>query len=380
MCSDFKIRIFQPIVPEYRVALFDGLGERYGNRIEIWADQAIGQDKSYPLSKMKYDYGHPLKRIGPVVWQKGLSLAGLGKGDVIIICGDVHQLSSLWIAVRAKRLGVAVIWWGHHRTASSTDRAVKIRLAVARKVCDVFLAYTRTGIGYLTSWGFEESSVFATGNTIDQTPIKEAIAAWSSDKLARFQEEQGINGKKMLVCCSVLRPKVRLDLAIRTLASDRLSDVVFAVIGDGSEQEFYQRLASELCVADRIKWIGATRDQMVMAPWFLSAKAFVYPGAIGLSILHSFSYGLPVITHGNAEHQMPEFEVMEDGKTGLCFEEGDKTDLERKICSLLGNESARLKMGNYCRILAYERYSMAQMVSNFCDAIEVAHNKVTMHK
>lgn len=380
MCSDFKIRIFQPIVPEYRVALFDGLGERYGNRIEIWADQAIGRDKSYPLSKIKYDYGHPLKGIGPVVWQKGLSLAGLCKGDVIVICGDVHQLSSLWIAMRAKRLGIAVIWWGHHRTASSTDRAVKIRLAFARKVCDVFLAYTRTGIGYLVSRGFEKESVFATGNTIDQMPIKEAIAAWSTAKLVRFQEEQGINGKKLLMCCSVLRPKVRLDLAIKALASDSLSDVFLVVIGDGDEKESYQRLAMELDVSDRIKWIGATRDQMEMAPWFLSAKAFVYPGAIGLSILHGFSYGLPVITHGNAEHQMPEFEVMEDGKTGLCFEEGDKTDLERKICLLLSNETARLKMGNYCRILAYERYSMTQMVSNFCDAIQVAHNKVTMHK
>lgn len=380
MQPDFKIRIFQPIVPEYRVALFDGLGERYGDRIEIWAGQAIGQDKSYPLSKMKYDYGHPLKRIGPVVWQKGLSLNGLGKGDVIVICGDVHQLSSLWIALKAKLRGVKVVWWGHHRTATSSDIAVKIRLAVAKKMSNVFLAYTHTGIKYLTSLGFEEGKVFATGNTINQTPIKEAIVAWAPEKLASFQEEKGIRDRKLLVCCSVLRPKVRLDLAIRALTSDRLSDVILAVIGDGSEKISYQRLATELGVKDRIKWIGATRDQMVMAPWFLSAKAFVYPGSIGLSILHSFSYGLPVITHGNSKHQMPEFEVMENGKTGLCFEEGNDADLEKKLCLMLSDESARLTMADHCQQLAFKRYSMTQMVLNYCNAIEAARKVVTMDK
>ena len=373
MAHDFKIRIFQPIVPEYRVALFDGLGERYGKRIEIWASHGSGQDVSYPVSNMHYDYNHAMRNIGPFVWQEGLSLKGLNKGDIVVVCGDLHQLSSLWIAIKAKLLGVKVVWWGHHRTATSSDVAVKIRLAIAKRICDVFLAYTRTGIKYLEEHGFRQGRVFATGNTIDQMPIKAAIAEWASDgRLANFDKEQGINGKRLLLCCSVLRPKVRLDLAIRALASDKLSDVRLVVIGEGSEKESYQSLASEIGVGDRIKWISASRDQMVMAPWFMSAKAFVYPGSIGLSILHSFSYGLPVITHGNAAHQMPEFEVMEDGKTGLCFEEGEVTDLERKLCSLLADESARLEMSHYCQLLAYEKYSMGQMVRHTIEAIEAA--------
>lgn len=374
MVPDFKIRIFQPIVPEYRVALFEGLGECYCDRIEVWADKGSGQDKSYPLRRMRYDYNHPFKKLGSFVWQKGLSLKGLHKGDVIVVCGDARQLSSLWIALKAKCCGIAVVWWGHHRTATSSDIAVRIRLAVAKRLSDVFLAYTRTGIVFLATSGFERDRVFATGNTIDQTPIKAAIAAWTPEKLARFQDEQGIKGKKVLVCCSVLRPKVRLDLAIRALASDRLFDVTLVVIGDGCEKESYQGLAAELGLADRIKWIGATRDQMVIAPWFLSAKVFVYPGSIGLSILHSFSYGLPVVTHRNANHQMPEFEVMEDGRTGGCFEEGNVEDMERKLYWLLSDESARLRMSRYCKALAFEKYSMGNMVANYCDAIEAAHS------
>ena len=39
--GDSRIRIFQPIVPEYRVALFDGLDRRYGGRIDIWAAESM---------------------------------------------------------------------------------------------------------------------------------------------------------------------------------------------------------------------------------------------------------------------------------------------------------------------------------------------------
>ena len=371
--SAFRIRIFQPIVPEYRVALFDGVGSRYGDRVEVWADEGHGQDKSYPLLQTHFDYSHRRKKLGPFVWQKGLSLSELERGDVIVVCGDVHQLSSLWIALKAKLSGIAVVWWGHHRTATSKEWGVRIRLSVARRLCDVFLAYTRTGIAYLEKFGFKQGCVFATGNTIDQSPIKEAISEWTLEKLKGFQAEHGIAGKKMLLCCSVLRPKVKLELAIRALSSPKLSGVILAVIGDGSEKVAYQKLAVELGVSERIKWIGSTRDQMVMAPWFLSSVAFVYPGSIGLSILHSFSYGLPVVTHGNADHQMPEFEVMEDGRTGLFFEENNIDDLEEKIASLLADEEGRLSMSRYCRKMASEKYSMGAMVENYCEAIESAH-------
>lgn len=360
----FKVRIFQPIVPEYRKALFEGLGKRYGERIDIFAAQGIGQDESYPLEYMRYDYTHPFRRIGPICWQCGLPLDGLSRGDVIVVCGDVHQLSSLWIAFRAKRSGIKVVWWGHHRTATSTDCAVAIRLWISKRLSDVFLAYTRTGVRYLVSKGFQPERVFATGNTIDQGPIKAAIAT----------TKVGPTERPLLLCCGVMREKIHLELVVRALTDGRLKNVDLAVIGEGPMKSVWQKLSLELGVADRISWIPGTRDQKVMAPWFLKAKAFVYPGSIGLSILHSFSYGLPVITHGNSDHQMPEFEVMEEGKTGFCFKEGDNGDLTEKIIELLSDEKRRMEMSMYCQKLAFEKYSMEQMVANFAEAIEGAAN------
>ncbi len=370
-----KIRIFQPIVPEYRVALFNGVGRHYGECVEIWASAGDGQDKSYPLEEMRFDYSHAFRKVGPFRWQKGLSVKGLTRGDVIVICGDVHQLSSLWVAWKAKCRGIGVVWWGHHKTAMSKSWKVRLRLWFTKRLASVVLCYTAKGIRWLLARGFKEGRVFATGNTINQKPIHEAVKIWNSVALERFKKENGLDGKKVLLFCSVLRAKTKFDQLIRALAEGELAkrnDIVVAVIGDGEERENYQRLAKELNLENRFLWLGATRDQNVMAPWFLSSKLFVYPGSIGLSILHSFSYGLPVVAHSNAEHQMPEFEAMKDGVNGLCFQENDWRDLAIKILSVIDDDE-RLEQMKREALKTAADYSMDKMVEHYIEAIEATH-------
>ena len=363
----YRVRIIQPIVPEYRKALFDGLAERFGDRIDIMAAEQLGSDVSVPLDCMRFEYSHPFKRLGPLFWQENVNLNGLARGDVLVVCGDLHHLSTMLLVVKARLRGVRIVWWGHYRTATSRGWRVRVRLAIAKMLADVMLCYTRKGAQCLVQDGFDNNSVFFTGNTINQEPIKQAIATY--DGMDRF------NGKPGILFCSVLREKVQLDLAIRALSDPRLRDVCLAVIGDGPERSRYQNLAREIGVDERIIWLGETRDQKAMAPWFLSARAFVYPGSVGLSILHSMSYGLPVIVHNNAEHQMPEFEVMEDGKTGLLFKEGDVGDLAEKIVTLIGDSALRKNMAEHSQNLAFEKYTMDSMVDNYSRAIEAAAAK-----
>ena len=372
--SAFKIRIIQPTILEYRVGLYAGLAKRYGNRMEIWAAEKDGVDVSVPLNGINTDYTHSFIHIGPLLWQKRLSLKGLSKGDVLVICSDIHNLSVMLLALRAKTKGVRVVCWGHHWTAGGRMWRVKIRLMIAKAISDVYLCYTKTGIDFLCRLGFDGTRVFATGNTIDQIPIGKATGHWNDENLRLFKEECGISGKVLLLVCGVLRPKMRLHQLIEAIADKRLMDrdIMVAIIGDGVEKERNVALARQLKVEDKVIWVGATRDQEVMAPWFLSATAFVYPGAIGLTILHSMSYGLPVVVHGNKEHQMPEFEVMEDGLTGILFEENSVDDLARKILWICENVESIKKMKDYCRNKAWNEYTMDQMVANYAGAIECA--------
>lgn len=376
MKDDFKIRVIQPNVGPYRVALYEGLGRIYGDRIEVLATDGAGTPNvSQPLRGVRYDYSHPIKKFWKIGWQRGLSLNGMTKGDVLVISGEPQNITNVFLAIAAKIRGVSVIWWGHHRSATSRELRVKIRLALAKMLSDIFLCYTKSGREFLIARGFAANKVFATWNTIDLEPIKRAREYWTQDRLSDFRACHNVENRSILLLCSALRPKTRLDLLIKALADSRLAqkNPMLVVIGEGPKEQECKALAKELMVDDHIMWFGPERDQMKLAPWFLSASMYVYPGAIGLGIIHSLAYGLPVVVHENADHQMPEFEVMENGKTGVTFKENDISDMVDKMLNLLDDSEGRKKMSEYSTAKVFSQYSMDQMIRNYSAAIDAAH-------
>ena len=109
-----------------------------------------------------------------------------------------------------------------------------------------------------------------------------------------------------------------------------------------------------------------------LAPWFLTSELFVYPGAIGLSLLHAFGYGLPVITHDNLHHQMPEIAALESGRNGLLYREGDAADLARQIRRAGTDESWRRLLAHEARRTVAEVYTLDAMVARFVAAVRCA--------
>ena len=375
--EELKIRIFQPNVRQYRVSLFEGVGQRYDGCVELCASDELWEGgHSSPVQNVKMDYAHSNVKIGPFTWQKGFSLRGLvPKRDVVVICGDVKNLAMMWIAAKARFLRIAVVWWGHHKTAGARDWRVSVRVWVMKHLARTILFYTKRGIKWYGARGNGVEHVFATENALDLKPMVQASEKWTANRISRFLEERGLKDKAIYLFCSRLMQKVKLDLAIRAfsrVAHSTSEKAIFVIIGDGPELDRYKRLAEELKVGNQMKWLGAMFSQDEMAPWFLSAKALVYPGAIGLSIFHAFSYGLPVITHGNADNQMPEFAAMIDGQTGLLFNEDDDVDLANKMCLIVADENRRRNMAAFARQHVFSKYTMESMVDNFCRAIEDA--------
>ena len=64
---------------------------------------------------------------------------------------------------------------------------------------------------------------------------------------------------------------------------------------------------------------------------FYNATACVSPGNVGLTAVHSLSFGCPVITHDYLPLQGPEFESIRPGVTGDFFRQNDVDDLKRVI-------------------------------------------------
>ena len=361
-------------MPEYRVALFDGLAHERELDIFVQASDCLGKDVSFPLNVAQHDYSHKMIKCChfPLLWQRGLHLCRVQKrGDVLVVCGDLHQVSTIPLILYAKWKGAGVVWWGHHVSARPKEFFVRIRLAIAKALADCMLCYTDQGRDFLLKRGFKPERVFATGNTIDLDKVEHASNGWTQEALGVFKNDHGLSGEHVLLFSSVLRRKTRLDVLLKALAALRKNkrSIKFVIIGDGEMWDEYQCLAKTLNVDDQIIWVGALRDQQELAPWFLSASAFVYPGPIGLSLIHAFSYGLPVIVNDNVRNHGPEYVVFSTGENGWTFHENCSEDLARVIEQALETPERLKRMGEHGKQVVFQNYSMGRMVERFKEAV-----------
>ena len=122
----------------------------------------------------------------------------------------------------------------------------------------------------------------------------------------------------------------------------------------------------------RVRLLGAVYDEAALAPWFRAAEVFVYPGSIGLSIHHAFGYGLPVVTHGDARQQMPEFAALKPGVNGEVFPRGDAGALATVLRGLCESPARRAALAQAARETVATGWNIDDMVSRFTAALRVA--------
>ena len=121
-----------------------------------------------------------------------------------------------------------------------------------------------------------------------------------------------------------------------------------------------------------MRFLGAVYDEMALAPWFLSADAFCYPANIGLSLLHAFGYGLPVITTDRNELQNPEIEALEPGRNGLVYKHDDLEALASTLERVIVDRPLRESLAAEALVTATQRFNLRTMVDGIEQAIRYA--------
>src|SRR5690625_4029597 len=178
-----KVQIMQHAIPAYRVALYQGLLQISDLDVYIYASKnEPGGLESVPLS-------HPSPRINTgletkayfdrrLFWQAPVALRDdLKRGDVLVLYGNPRYLSNLPLIVAARRRGVAILWWGQGWTPGAKVATAAIRRAIMRYM-DACLLYTDKEVEEYIDRGFARDKLFATNNSIDQTPIRAASKKW----------------------------------------------------------------------------------------------------------------------------------------------------------------------------------------------------------
>jgi glycosyltransferase involved in cell wall biosynthesis len=377
--APLALQIVQPVVPDYRLPLFDLLFERLDGRLRVTASRCcFDAPPSVSVARPYLDLEHRCVRLGAGYWQLDLRLwDGLGPGGVLVMNANPRFLSGFALAGRARRRGTALVLWGHAWSPTSRPWRARLRRALWRQA-DSVLVYTEAERSRLAP-ALGAVVVHAAQNALDQSAAGTAARAWTSERLAGFQAANGLTGRHTLLFCGRLRSRPSTELAIALAAIAGLPaavrrDVLLVVAGDGDERVPLVALARELGIDGQVRWLGAVYGEDNLAPWFLSARAFVYPGAIGLSLLHAFGYGLPVITHADAEHHNPEFAALRDGVNGLVHRRGDANDLRRVLQTVLDPAWDRQACSAAARATVEVEYTLESMAERILAACRTARD------
>ncbi len=373
--DQITVQVVQPDIPHYREAFYEKLALDSEINLIVDSSKKLPGTEMPSVSKnagFKYRVYDCTGYCGDrFYWQHKIDLEPeCLKRGVLVICGNPRILSNLYLMYKAKAAGVPVIWWGHGWSSTTKFWRFQIRKQIM-KIPNTLVLYTEREKQRFVEMGFDPSRVFGLNNALDQTEIAEQKAKWNADLLEQFREDNSIKNKKVILFCARLMEKNQTDWLLQALSLivKKDKDYIAAIIGDGPMNGKLKQLADQLELNQNIVWLGAKYLQEEIAPWFLSSVCMAHPAGIGLSILHAFGYGLPVITSGDERYQMPEYSFLENGVDGLFFEHGNTEDLASKILKLGDDPTLQRSFSEKAYEAVCKKYTMDNMVAAFKQAV-----------
>lgn len=356
-----RIVVFQPALPAYRVDFFKRLSERYGDDFHLYYSHGSIGGAIEPSSS-SYEWASCLGSIhsikGKVEWQPGVLDIDIRKGDLVVICGAPRCLTNLLLLLKAKVKGAKTIWWGHFRSATTTQLRFYLRSLLFR-FNDALLFYTdREVLSYRAIENKEGPVVAALNNGIDVEPIK---------KLRKNYDP--VERGKNLLFIGRLTHKSNFDLILRAMVFPEMSGFVLHVVGGGGDIDRYKDFSRVSGLEERIIWHGELVSETDIAIVANQCAVFVYPGAVGLSLIHAMAYGLPAIVHNNSIKHMPEIYAFQQGKNGYAFSEDSPGSLVKAIDFLLTDRSVLESMSSFSRAAADNEFNTGEMAARFFDLI-----------
>lgn len=382
--SDKPIRVViqQPSLARYRLPVFQELARRPGIDLHL----VYGDDKTVPLVPpdglhATFQQMKILRFFGSEVRWHAAQLAWTDpkSTDVVVLSWSTRYLSLVPGLLRARRRGVGSVLWGHGYSKAETGLTATTRNRVS-DLADALLFYNHTIANEFVARGNSKPErVFVALNSLDQTKIRAAREAWLSDpaRLAAFQKQHDLAGTPNLLFVSRFDHRNRVDLLLEAVASlqDRFPSMVINLVGKGPEEATLRAQARSLGIASKVRFLGAIYEEHELAPWFLSASAFVYPSNIGLSLLHAFGYGLPVITSDDRGAQNPEFEALKHGVNGFAYPAGSTAGLAAAITEVCESASKRQTLSTNAHQTTAQEFTLQRMVDGMEAAIRYAAKK-----
>ena len=286
----------------------------------------------------------------------------LGEMDVLILEGSFTHPTN-WLALliaRLRRKRVLLYTHGWMKKETGIKRLLR---NLFYRLSDGLLLYGHRACQIGMEYGFLQDRLYVVCNSLDDEEIQAWRALVTPDLCNDFRIKWfGTDADKPLIV-SVGRLSVVKKNALLLQAAARLQhrgqDINLLLVGDGPERGALLNTAHEAGI--RLVMAGSNYSEEFLSVCISAADMTVIPGAAGLTVIHSLSYGTPVIVNDEANFQMPESEAVQEGLNGARFHAGDVDDLARAIVWVLQNLPLNPQTVAQCRSIVDTAYSPSRM-------------------
>jgi len=377
-----NIYIFTNIAPHYRERLWLSLlGLKGYNYNFVVGNDSIGGIKCIDFKKNEFkQYFNRITLIKNVwvykkkimIWQHGVIKKCLyEKINTAIFLGHMYCLST-WIAIIICKIkGIQVVFWGHGVYGNEG----KFKLAIKKiffSLAHKHLLYERRAKALMSSMGFDKNKLYVVFNSLDYETHLGYRAIYKNirkrDVLDCFDKPE----LPTIIFIGRLTEEKKLEMLFRAVSeiNKDYAKINLLIIGDGPERKKHEKNGLKSIQAGCLCFKGAIYDENDNARYISASDLCVSPGNVGLTAIHSLSYGTPVCTHCDLSSQMPEAAAIIDGYNGFFFIKDDVDDLKEKIESWFSVSKDRLVIKKQCYEIIDSYYNPQYQLKVFAQLIE----------
>lgn len=310
------------------------------------------------------------KRI-PIHWQQGIISRLLKKDyDAVIMLGSIYYISYILALPVLKFMRIPIIFWTHGFLGKD-NWFIKECRHIFYKQADAILLYGERAKKIMEKSGhYKKKYLEVVYNSLDYEPVKNidlSLAQVGDIRKKLFQS----NELPLVVASGRVTKEKNFDYLIDALELSALRYSKYfnlLIIGEGPELENLKCAADEKGVGHLVSFVGSIYGKKAYE-YLMASDICVIPGNVGLSAMHAFSAGIPVISHNNFNVQMPEFEAIIDGETGSFYEYNNIDDLVTKIHSWVFNKSRLEGAKKHCLSVIENRYNVNYQMKVFKDCL-----------
>ncbi len=373
------VALQQVCVPHYRECLFETLASDRRFRFLVLADPSADvpflrlseaprrcEFEAAAQHIIKLPYGLSFS------WQPAAVMTVIrNRPDVVIAQGSPYDMTAWVLSIVGRIFGIPVLLWTHGLQGEESGMKWMVRAWLYRLSRGLML-YGDYAKQLLISKGFAADRLHVIYNSLDDSAQPRGSETLTQHDCETFRRSLGIDSSERMICFTGrLQPVKRLPWLLQALnlVVQQGKTVHLVLVGDGSERQKLESLAVELGLARLVHFLGAIYDESRLGLILSASDLAVVPSGAGLSVMHAFSYGTPVLLHDKVEEHFPEWEAVKDGETGWMYRCDDLYDCAERMIDALFPSPRKPAMAAACHAVINSRYNTTTHAGLFVDAI-----------